>query len=366
MDVALVTVALGVAGLAGGIGTWIARLAALRFGIVNAPNPIVPDHVRPVPYLGGLGIAAGVFVAVAAALVFRGGDPTVAIGPLGILLGAALFLVIGLADDLLTFGATAKIVLQFGSAAFALAMGGLVPSMTGLPILDTLIATAWIVTIVNGFNFIDVSDGLAATLAAVTALLFALTVGAEPIVAIAVVGACAGFLVFNRPPARIFMGDAGSLFLGFLLAAFALTARVETTWWPYLPMIALFLAIPLFDLVFQASTRMLEGRPWWIAGPDSYALRLQRAGLSKVQVAAVSALVTVGAWIVALSLPSVPTIGQIGLVVAAALVAYTIRTWLLRFTVQRREPVTTGEDRNDSLVVPRPSVAPIARPSDRH
>jgi UDP-GlcNAc:undecaprenyl-phosphate GlcNAc-1-phosphate transferase len=361
----LVLVVIGVAALGGAIGTWTARRIAVRFGIVNHPNPIVPDHIRPIPYLGGLGIAAGVLLAVAAVLLVGGAGAATAMAPAGVLLGSLLFLGVGLADDLLGFGATAKIILQLAAAAAAIAMGGLVPEMTGLVLLDTLIAAGWIVTVVNGFNFIDVSDGTAGTLAATTAILFFVTVGGSPLLALAVAGACAGFLVFNRPPARIFMGDAGSLFLGFLLAAFALTARVETSWWPFLPMIAMFLAIPLFDLVFQASTRMLEGRPWWIAGPDSYALRLQKAGLSKGTVALVSAGATVVAWGLALALPALPTVGQVMLVLVVAGIAYAVRTWLRQHTVQRREIVSGVDERPAATAITHlPGGAPAAQRSD--
>jgi UDP-GlcNAc:undecaprenyl-phosphate GlcNAc-1-phosphate transferase len=327
-----VMLALGIGAAVGFLGTAAARTIALRTGTVNAPNPIVPDHTKSVPYLGGLGIALGVLASMLVLIATGLGEAV----PMGIVVGAVLFLGIGLADDLFVFNASTKLALQVGSTGLALGIGGLVPTIFGVPVVDGLIAGLWIVGVVNAVNFIDVSDGNAATLAIVTAGLFALTVGAFPLTALALVGSCVGFLAWNRPPARIFMGDAGSLFLGFLLASFALTSQVATATWPFLPMIALFLAVPIFDLLFQSTTRMSEGRPWWIGGPDSYALRLQWAGLSKSLVALATATATLAAWGAALILPILPPVGQIAVVASCAAFALVARNRLLHYKVASR------------------------------
>lgn len=337
MLVSVELLTIGIAVTAGFMATAVARAFALRFGILNAPNPIVADHTTSIPYLGGLGIAVGVYGALLVPSLIGLTGPVGTTVPTGLLVGGLLFLGVGLADDLLAFGAASKIVLQTGSAGAAIAVGGLTPAIAGNPLIDTAIACLWIVTVVNAVNFIDVSDGLAGTLAATTAALFALALGAYPMAALAVAGACIGFLAWNHPPARIFMGDAGSLFLGFMLAAFALTARVETTWWPFLPMLGLFLAVPLFDLVFQSTTRMIEGRPWWIGGPDSYALRLQKAGLSKTGVAALTVIVAAVAWGGAALLPSLPPVVGVALIALAGLAALAARGWLLRFRLTSRD-----------------------------
>src|SRR5262245_7220184 len=238
-----------VALLVGVVATGVARWAAIRLGVLNHPNPINRDHVSATPYLGGLGIAAGVLAGLAAgALVL----PKEAV-PLGFVVGGIAFLAVGLLDDLYTFGAGRKIALQALAAVLAIAAGGVDRQLTGIPVVDGAFAFLWILGLCNAFNFIDVSDGLAASVAATVFAVIAIGIGVgyEPVLAAAAIGGCLAFLVWNRPPARIFMGDAGSLFLGFLLAGFVLTAAPGVAPWPFLAMLALFVAVPLFDMAFQ-------------------------------------------------------------------------------------------------------------------
>jgi UDP-GlcNAc:undecaprenyl-phosphate GlcNAc-1-phosphate transferase len=291
---------LATATLVGVVATGLARALALRTGFVNHPNPIVPDHTTPIAYLGGAGIAAGA-AAGGAAAVAAGAivDPI----PPGLLVGAIGLLMVGLYDDLRALGAGTKLVLEAGVVGLALLAGGLTPTITGAVALDAAFAALWILAVVNGFNFIDVLDGLAGSVAVVSLALFGLVFGLQPGPTVALAGGTLGFLVWNRPPARVFMGDAGSLCLGFVLATYALSAPAGDAPLPYLAAIPLFVALPWFDLFFQTLVRMAQGRRWWVAGPDSFALHLRASGLGKPAVVAIACLVAAGLWLTGAVLP---------------------------------------------------------------
>ena len=208
--------------------TWYAtplfRQAALRFGIVDAPNTALKVQQEPVPYLGGLAVYVGFLTAVAA--LYRLDQEV-----LGVLLAGTLVLMLGLVDD---FGVlTPKVKLGFQIAIVLMLMrAGIYIRLEFLPQWLALVLTGlWVVGLTNALNLIDIMDGLATGVAAVIALalfLFALWCGREMValMAIALAGACLGFLVFNRAPARIYLGDAGSMFLGMMLSTLAINKLV--------------------------------------------------------------------------------------------------------------------------------------------
>src|SRR4051794_26454635 len=182
------------------------------------------------PTLGGigiyLGIAAGCLAAVAAGATHLDKE----LG--GVLAGITLLFLAGLADDLFTLPPLAKLGAQVGAAAIVLSTGLKVQIISN-DIVATALAVLWIVGMTNAFNLLDNMDGLAASLAAIASILFAVdAVYAHPshtvlVLALAIAAACAGFLPFNlRPgkPAAIFMGDSGSQILGFALACFGLAS----------------------------------------------------------------------------------------------------------------------------------------------
>jgi UDP-GlcNAc:undecaprenyl-phosphate GlcNAc-1-phosphate transferase len=320
-----------IVGLAGGVvGTGIARSVALRTGFVNHPNPIVPDHVQPVAYLGGIGIVAGATAGTLTAATV-GVAPGV---PHGLIFGALGMLLVGLYDDLRALDAKRKLVLQLAVVLVALAIGGLKPVITGNAMLDTAFSFLWLLGVVNAFNFIDVLDGLAGSVAVATLAMFGLVFGMHPPLTVAVISGTLGFLVWNRPPARVFMGDAGSHFLGFILAAYALMAPVPGVF-PYVASIALFLAPALFDLVFQTTVRMYHGRRWWVAGPDSFALHLRASGLSKEAVIACTVATAVALWLVGAALPRMDLPLQILALLIVAAFAALAWVRLLRWPVVR-------------------------------
>lgn len=268
-----VAVALG----GGFAGTHLARSFARRFGIMNAPNPIVPQHVRPVAYLGGVGVAIGVAAGLTV-LAFLGRPVS-----LGFALPAVLFLVLGLVDDLRLFTPRVKFVLQSLIAALAVAMG-VRASLTGIAIFDAGVSWLWIATVVNAFNLTDVCDGLVASISVVMFTALALLDPSHAAVAGVVAASALGFLAWNRPPASIFLGDSGSHLLGFLAAALTLAvprdaAHPVLTW----SACGLILGVPLFEGLFLTLVRARKGLPWWKGSPDHFSLRLQAAGLSRAR-----------------------------------------------------------------------------------
>ena len=287
-----------VAALGGFAATWAVRRLAIHLGVLSYPNKVVRDNRPPVPYLGGLGVLFGALVALA--LVGRG-DPI----RLTVIAGFVAFIILGLIDDLVELRWWTKLAGQFGIAIVATVAGflrghpGMYWRLTGYTPLDAVISCVWLVTLVNAVNLIDVSDGLAASVCAVDLLcwgLFAQSASSSTYLAVA--GACLGFLWWNRPPARIYLGDCGSQALGFLLGVAALDGFL------YLPGSELRIltpilsaGVPLFELVFLIVVRLRKGVPWWKGSPDHFALRLQQAGLTKSQVAFLAAWASFGLWI---------------------------------------------------------------------
>lgn len=330
---------------AGAACTWAARGLALRWGIVNQPNPLVLQHTRSVAYLGGFGLAGGIALAGAAAAALRPGLALVTEGApaRAIVIGAVLFLALGLADDLRAFSAAPKLVLQF-AAATGTAAAGLVGARTGFAVADIAIAAFWMVLLVNAVNLTDVCDGLVSSITMAVFAVLALAVpdlGAGPML---VAGAALGVLAFNRPPATIFLGDAGSHLVGFLLAAATLAGARGQPAWPALPWALLAGGVFLFETTFITAQRLRKGLPWWRGSRDHFALRLQAHGVGRGRVdagAALAGAVLAGCGAALWRMDVVP--GAVLLAVAAAGLALAWRA-LARLDVPVRpsSPVPAG------------------------
>jgi UDP-GlcNAc:undecaprenyl-phosphate GlcNAc-1-phosphate transferase len=201
--------------------TPLMRQAAIRFGIVDRPDGRLKTQREPVPYLGGLAIYLSFLLALTATLRF---DSTEV---LGLLLAGAIVLILGLVDD---FGVlTPKIKLAGQVVAVATLMNASIYIKLSFlpPFVAIGLSFLWLLAITNAFNIIDVMDGLAAGVAAAAAaVLFLIAVAngrtTYAVCLAALCGALCGFLRFNLPPARIYMGDAGSLFVGLLLGALSM------------------------------------------------------------------------------------------------------------------------------------------------
>jgi UDP-GlcNAc:undecaprenyl-phosphate GlcNAc-1-phosphate transferase len=319
---------LGVAVAGGAAATFAVRALGRRCGWLDPPNPLVPQHTRAVVRPGGLGLALGAAVALALPLVRP-------LPPAALLVPAVLFLAVGALDDARRLGPASKLAVQAAAAAAAVTLG-LRPAITGMPWADACLATLWIVTLVNACNFVDVCDGLLGGLAALLLLLWAHLHPQQAPFALALAGAALGFLAYNLPPASVFLGDAGAHLLGFALAALTLAGPRGAVRWPYPAEAVLFVALPLFELGFVTGVRLRKRIPWWRGSPDHVALRLQAAGLSRLQT---DAALWGGAAVLALAAPALrglPLWGQTGLLGLAAVACAAAARVLLRFEVRAR------------------------------
>ncbi len=261
--------------------TPVARLLAPRVGIVDHPEAR-KIHARPVPRLGG----AAIFVAVlVVALVLGERYNFDQFG--SILVGATGISFIGLVDDRWGLSPLIKLVGQI-AAALLLYVSGVYVAAFRQPLLNLVTTVVWVVFITNSINLMDNMDGLAGGIAAIAAAHFALMcafsgqylVGA---LSIALLGACLGFLFYNLNPASIFMGDSGSLFLGFVLAATGIKLRFPqnvtfVTW--MVPLLVM--GIPVFDTSLVVLSRLRRGRnPLTSPGQDHVSHRLVAAGMGR-------------------------------------------------------------------------------------
>jgi UDP-GlcNAc:undecaprenyl-phosphate GlcNAc-1-phosphate transferase len=198
----------------------------------------------------------------------------------GIVAGAVLSLVIGLWDDRRPMPPLGKLLGQLAVALVLVYWGTEVPGIRAHPLAGAVAILA-VAALLNAVNFLDAADGIVAALVPVTAGGFAalaVLYGAPVHLALAwaLVGACCGFLVFNAPPARIFLGDAGSHVLGFALAALGVQALGRSLTWPHVAGVLLLFAYPFFDVLFVIVDRVLRRRPIHVAGVDHSIHRLGR------------------------------------------------------------------------------------------
>ena len=263
--------------------TPLVRGAALRFGRVSLAQP---DrwHERPTPNVGGVAIFIGFTLAIVVGAVFDSGNLSSldiserAVIPLthrdGLLLAAVLIFFLGLVDDFVPLRPSTKLVGELAAAAVLL-MSGIGVWLTGIYVVDVMVSLFWFIGITNALNLLDNMDGLAAGVGAIAAtflgidFLLAGDVGLAG-VAFAFTGALGGFLVHNYPPARIFMGDSGALFVGLLLAGLALSPApgLSRSLFAVVIVPAVVLAVPILDTTFVTVTRLLEGRAVSKGGRD--------------------------------------------------------------------------------------------------
>ena len=238
-------------------------------------------HRRPVPLLGGVAVYATVLLVSLAIVPLSNGVGTV------LAAGTAMFIV-GLVDDFLSIKPSTKLTAQIGVACAILTMG-LVLEWTQSPVMNALLTIAWIVGITNAFNLLDNMDGLCAGIAAIAGVAFAAAIGASDpaLVQFAALlgGAGAGFLVFNFKPASVFLGDAGSLFIGssFAVLAVASEPKGQSGVLSSVAVPALMLLIPIFDTAFVTVVRKLSARSASRGGRDHTSHRLVALGFSERQ-----------------------------------------------------------------------------------
>ncbi|MGA2069857.1 MAG: MraY family glycosyltransferase [Sedimentisphaerales bacterium] len=273
------------------VATWGCKAIAIKFNIVDRPDDLVKTHKKPVAYLGGVGVLTGFIVgALCGIYLIRGQKvlPDVMIWLFGIIAGATISCFVGLIDDLLDIRPTRKMLGQ-AIAASALLFAGIRPDLSeivkpfhlqmsntieiaiGIPIVVFFVLGA-----TNSLNLLDGLDGLCGGVTAIITvgmlvLAFRRSTYAfselgdiiRVIVCLALAGGVCGFLPFNRHPAKIFMGDAGSMLLGFVVAAIMmLFARVVPRWW--VASIVVF-GLPILDTSTALLRRFINKRPLFVS-----------------------------------------------------------------------------------------------------
>ncbi len=284
-----------------------ARAAAIVLNIIDHPSSTIKTHKEPVPYLGGVAI----FLAFAFSLLWIRVITSFPTGTLrslrGVLFGGAIVFLIGLIDDVKHHG------LHYRSKFFFQTAAALIVMTFGLRIkfiqpswLAAGITIVWVVGVTNAFNLIDIMDGLASGVAFVASVAFLIiSLPTEEIyvnfAAAALAGACLGFLPYNLSTSvRIFMGDSGSLFLGFVSASLAMgTSYGEKTEWGVIAPL-LILALPIFDTLFVMLIRIKKGISPFLGSKDHFPLRLEMLGWSRKSILVfsliVGSLLAVGAY----------------------------------------------------------------------
>ena len=258
-----------------------------REGLVDVPNER-KIHTKPISRIGGLAIWASTMLTFLC-LVFMSYYPS---GNLmsGILLGGSLMFLLGFVDDIYNLDAKFKLFLQIAIATLVYLLGvqiNDVPFIGDLGIFSYPITLLWIVGISNALNFIDGVDGLAGSVITVNAVTLAIIAVAmtppNPISALIgfiLAGSMLAFLTYNFNPAKIFMGDSGALFSGFLLAAISITGVMKAaTLAILLPFLVL--AVPIMDITFSSLRRIAKGQSPFVADSEHIHHKLLHAGFSQ-------------------------------------------------------------------------------------
>jgi UDP-GlcNAc:undecaprenyl-phosphate GlcNAc-1-phosphate transferase len=264
------------------------RGLAKRLRFLDHPNNS-KVHITPTPLMGGIAVALASLASAAAALALIRCPYSARI--VGFMSGGLMVIVLGLADDANGMRPSVKLLGQTVAAAVMLLSGGVeglpVPMLIGFPL-----ALFWMVGLMNAFNFLDNMDGITSGLAAIASFgIFSLALGnghtLTAIAAIAVAGGALGFLRYNFAPASIFLGDAGSLFLGYVVGGLSLRAvAYAEAGSPALLLPVLMLGYPIFDAFLVTASRIMEGRDVARGGKDHSSHRLARLGLTPRQTAA--------------------------------------------------------------------------------
>jgi UDP-GlcNAc:undecaprenyl-phosphate/decaprenyl-phosphate GlcNAc-1-phosphate transferase len=349
------SIAFAVALMASFALTWPVRQFAIYAGFVDQPSAR-KVHLRPMPLLGGVAIYAGFVIAIAVTV-----PSGVRMEILGILAAATLLAVTGILDDSGRLHHQIKLFVSMPlSACILIAVGvraqvfsAIVTGRSGL-LLDVFLTLFWVVGITAAFSILDHMDGLCAGVAAVAAAFFTLSAALNGqrvvcILAAAALGSSLGFLRWNFAPAKIFMGDGGAMFLGFLMATLGLKLRIAPThrvadWL----MPVLILAVPIFDTTLISISRSRRGMlPFTSPGKDHTAHRLSNRGLGHRRAVLAMYVVAFIFGTLALAVPFLTSleisIGCVLMLVCAVIAVFALERSPYEDQRQFRDPVSTRE-----------------------
>ncbi len=275
--------------LVGGLTPWMRKIA-VRTGVMDSPVSDHKTHKESTPYLGGVAIILGISIVTFGALLAKGAASKNIWLAASVLVPALILGLIGLWDDIKNLQPLPRFIAQSVAGIFTsilLISSNTVGTPSGSKVVDAIITTLWIVGICNSINFFDNLDGGAAGTIAVTSIaLVILGYNGNQYLITAMgattAGATIGFLLWNKSPARIYMGDAGALFLGILIAT--LTIRLHPTAetrWTSLATPVLLLAVPILDTSVAVISRLKRKISPFQGGRDHLSHRLIRAGVPR-------------------------------------------------------------------------------------
>lgn len=315
--------------------TPLVKRLAFRIGAVDVPKDDRRMHKKPTALLGGLAIFLGFLISTLAFVPLHDDGGLLNRKLIGVLAGCTLIVIVGIFDDRYALSAKLKLALQIVAALIPVSQGVIIDIIAVPKFIDEFgyldlgyfaapLTVLWIVGITNAVNLLDGLDGLAvgvASISSVTLLCIALMVGEPEIVLItaALAGACFGFLPYNFNPAKLFMGDTGALFLGFILSTLAVMGLFKGYAVISLAAPILILGLPIFDTSAAILRRMHHHQP--IMSPDRSHLhhRLVDAGLSQKQAVVVIYVLCALLCIIAVALVSTKAVSVLVVILILAL-----------------------------------------------
>lgn len=256
---------------------------AIKTGVLDVPDGKLKNHEARIPYLGGVAIYLGLVTTVAILWLFRFDIELSKLKPL--FLGITSLLILGLIDDLFTLTPLQKLIGQILASMFFLSIlfAG-IKSYLLLPM-----AFFWVLTLINAFNLIDVMDGLTAvtSICATCSFLFFIFYFGLSYLAFLVVpflGCLFAFLYYNKPSAKIYLGDAGSLFIGGFLGVLPFLIFANIDIYKMLTISVVILLVPILELLSLIFIRIHKGIPFYLGSPDHFSIYLRNKGWSKHKV----------------------------------------------------------------------------------
>lgn len=289
----------------------IVRKICIKKGLYDLPNDR-KIHQIPVPRLGGIAIWLSCCLTMGILIIWFWNYPH-GNALSGMFAGGSIIFLLGVLDDIYGLSPKVKLLFQIIAASVAYLFGvqvlavhiPFVENVIPLGLLSLPITIFWIVAIANALNFIDGVDGLAGGVTVISSLTLGVVAyytnqPVAAVVAAVVAGAMLGFLAYNFPPAKIFMGDAGSLFAGFVLASVAVTGVLKTvTVTILLPIIIL--SVPLLDITYAVVRRLIQGKSPFIADGEHIHHKLLKAGISQNRTIIIFYLICIASGVAAVS-----------------------------------------------------------------
>ncbi len=275
--------------------TPVARALAQRVGAIDKPDGHRKLHERPVPMFGGVAVYLALVVGLVLTTngLFTAVDPQARLAAV-VLIVAGLVCAIGCVDDIYDLAPRFKLLLQVAASLVVVATGYWVDRVVifghpfELGLFGIPLTVCWLVGSINALNLLDGMDGLASVVGLTTAMMMAMiaTISGHPhvaMIALVLAGALAGFLVFNLPPASIYLGDSGSMVIGLIVGILGMQGSLKTTATLSLTAPAIIMSIPMFDIVMAIVRRKLSGQPIDAADRGHIHHRLLDRGLSTWQ-----------------------------------------------------------------------------------